>query len=139
MADRTQDQASPGIWGTAVITAYDDFSADAVIGETNNGGDLVEMNLKRINPLLPFRAVHASRGKIVRAEPIATLYEQGKVHHIGEFPELEDQMCTFSPFTQDTADSPDRLDALVWGLTELSGRMGSKIRATGRTVGVTKA
>ncbi len=131
--DVTQEQASPNTWGTAVVTVFDDQEADLVVGETNNGGDLVEMNVRRIRPAIPFKQVHASRGKIVRAEPIAALYEQGKVHHVGEFPELEDQMCSYAPLVQDEMDSPDRLDALVWALTELSGNTGGHIRATGRT------
>jgi phage terminase large subunit-like protein len=135
LADNTQERASPATWGTAAVTAYDDWKADAVIGETNNGGDLVEMNIKRINPHVRYKGVHASRGKIVRAEPIAGLYEQGRVHHVGEFPELEDQMCSFAPLMQDQADSPDRMDALVWAITELSGNTGGHIRATGRTIG----
>lgn len=135
LEDKTQEQASPGIWGTAAVTAYDNWHADAVIGETNNGGDLVEMNVKRTNQGVRYKGVHASRGKIVRAEPIAGLYEQGKVHHVGVFPEMEDQMCSYAPLMQDQMDSPDRMDALVWALTELSGQTGGHIRATGRTIG----
>ena len=119
MADRTQDRASPKVWGTAAVNAYDEFEADAMIGEVNNGGDLVERNIKVIDPRINFRAVHATRGKILRAEPIAALYEQGLVHHVGELPELEDQMCSFAPLSQVDQDSPDRLDALVWGITDL--------------------
>lgn len=129
--DKTQDRASPGVWGTAAVTAYDDWHADAVIGETNNGGDLVEMNIKRTSPNVRYKGVHASRGKIIRAEPIAGLYEQGKVHHVGVFPELEDQMCSFAPLVQDAMDSPDRMDALVWALTELSGRTGGPTQIIG--------
>ena len=77
----------------------------------------MERLLRNIDNQVPYTPVNASRGKIVRAEPIASLYEQGKVHHVGSFPELEDQMCFFTPTTRK---SPDRMDALVWALTELS-------------------
>jgi PBSX family phage terminase large subunit len=134
MADRTVEKASPNIWATAISTAYTEYEVDFVVGETNNGGDLVEMNIRRTNANIRYKGVHASRGKIVRAEPIAGLYEQGRVHHVGEFPELEDQMCSYAPQVQDTMDSPDRMDALVWALTELSGMNASHIRATGRSI-----
>ena len=81
----------------------------------------MERAIRNIDPNTPYRQVRATRGKIVRAEPISALYEQDRVHHIGVFPELESQMCTF---TGDTQSSPDRLDALVWGLTELSKSRG---------------
>ena len=119
LADRTQDRASPKVWGQAAVTAYNEFDADKMIGEVNNGGDLVERNIKVIDQRINFLSVHASRGKIVRAEPIAALYEQGLVHHVGEFPELEDQMCSFAPLVQIDQDSPDRMDALVWCITAL--------------------
>ena len=83
----------------------------------NNGGDLVERVLRTVDPSVAYRAVRASRGKVVRAEPIAALYEQGRVHHVGLFAELEDQMCVFAPDQYDG--SPDRVDALVWCLSEL--------------------
>lgn len=134
LEDKTMEKASPNAWGTAAVTAYDSWNADSIIGETNNGGDLVEMNIRRVSPNVRYKGVHASRGKIVRAEPIAGLYEQGKVHHVGEFPELEDQMCSYAPLMQDELDSPDRMDALVWALTELSGMTTSHIRATGRII-----
>ncbi|WP_456770936.1 phage terminase large subunit family protein [Bradyrhizobium sp. USDA 4448] len=89
----------------------------------NNGGSMVEATIRALNSRVSFKAVHASRGKVVRAEPIAALYEQRKVHHVGGFPVLEDQMCSFtSDFDRArTGYSPDRVDALVWALTELSG------------------
>ncbi len=88
-----------------------------MVGEVNNGGDMVEHTLRMVRPSLPYKAVHASRGKAARAEPVAALYEQGRVHHVGTFPELEDQLVTWEPLSNDK--SPDRLDALVWALTEL--------------------
>lgn len=108
-------KATPDMWGRSAVTGYYKFSADRVIGEVNNGGDMVEYTIRTVDPNVPFKKVHASRGKQIRAEPVSALYEQGKVHHVGTFPELEDQMCEWVP--GDT--SPDRLDALVWALTEL--------------------
>lgn len=111
---------TPHEWATAVIDAYRKYKADRVVGEANNGGDLVELNIKAVDKNIDFKKVHASRGKLIRAEPIATLYSQGKVHHVGAFPALEKQMCTYVPGQK----SPDRLDALVWALTELSSGGG---------------
>ena len=108
-------------WCRICVDAFYDWGADRVIAEVNNGGDLVERAIRNIDPNISYRQVRATRGKIVRAEPISALYEQDRVHHIGAFPELESQMCTF---TGDTQSSPDRLDALVWGLTELSKSRG---------------
>ena len=85
----------------------------------NQGGDLVETVMRQVAPDLSYRAVHASRGKRARAEPVAALYEQGRVHHVGAFPELEDQMCGFTAAGAARNGSPDRLDALVWALTDL--------------------
>ncbi len=107
----------PVEWSAMVNTEYDRFRADRVVGEVNNGGELVETVLRRLNPNLSYRAVRATRGKIVRAEPVAALYEQGRVHHIGRFPELEEEMTGFTP---GTVKSPDRVDALVWAITILS-------------------
>jgi len=108
-------------WGRIAVNAYYEWEADRIVAEVNNGGDLVERLLRNIDPNVPYRSVHATRGKLVRAEPIAALYEQRRVHHMGMYPELEAQMCTY---TGDTKISPDRLDALVWGLTELSKSKG---------------
>ena len=109
-------------WGRIAIQAYYQWEADRIVAEVNNGGDLVERLLRNIDPNVPYRSVHATRGKLVRAEPIAALYEQRRVHHMGIYPELESQMCTY---TGDIKTSPDRLDALVWGLTELSKSLGN--------------
>jgi phage terminase large subunit-like protein len=108
-------------WCRIVVDAFYEWGADRVIAEVNNGGDLVERAIRNIDPNIAYRQVRATRGKIVRAEPISALYEQDRVHHIGIFPELESQMCSY---TGDTQSSPDRLDALVWGLTELSKSRG---------------
>lgn len=87
------------------------------MAEVNMGGDLVEQLLRTLDPSVSYKAVHAQRGKFLRAEPIAALYEQGKVWHARPFPKLEDQLCTYVPGTKQS--SPDRLDALVWALSEL--------------------
>ncbi|MST97811.1 DNA-packaging protein [Victivallaceae bacterium BBE-744-WT-12] len=106
-------------WAAAVNAEYDRFRADRVVGEVNNGGELVETVLRQLNLNLSYRAVRATRGKIARAEPVAALYEQGRVHHVGRFPELEEEMTGFTP---SSPNSPDRLDALVWAVTILSER-----------------
>jgi hypothetical protein len=113
--------ASPSQWAGRVVTLYDELSADKIVLERNFGGDMVESNLRNIRKSLPIKMVTASRGKALRAEPIAALYEQGKVSHVGRLMELEDQLCTW---TQMSGWSPDRLDALVWCMTELSTGSG---------------
>jgi len=115
----------PTEWAKYAIAAYHAHRADRIVAEVNNGGEMVEATLRVIEPNLAFTAVHASRGKVTRAEPVAALYEQGKVHHLGTFPYLEDQMCNLSrgahrDFNSRPARySPDRVDALVWAITEL--------------------
>jgi len=116
-ADRSL-AGSPFQWGSAVVRAYKDFSADRIYPEVNNGGDLVESNIRNIDPNVPITQVRATRGKAVRAEPIAALYEQGRIKHVGNFPELEHQLYNWNPLDP-TAKSPDRLDSLVWVLTGL--------------------
>lgn len=115
LADRST-KAHPSDWARRAIAAFDEFGADRIVAEVNNGGELVETVLRTIRPSIPYRAVHASRGKRTRAEPIAALYEQGRVSHADAMPALEDQLCTFTP---ESGQSPDRLDALVWALTDL--------------------
>lgn len=110
-------QYSPLGWARTALTLYQEYQADAIVGEVNHGGDLVEANLRSVSPYAPFRPVTASRGKATRAQPIASLYEQGRVHHVGVFPQLEDQLTCWVPDAG--MPSPDRLDALVWALTEL--------------------
>jgi predicted phage terminase large subunit-like protein len=109
-------RVSPNTWTRLVVSAYYEYKADRIVVETNNGGDLVEITLRTVDRHIPITKVHASRGKMVRAEPVAALYEQGKVLHCGRFPELEDQMCSY---TGEGERSPDRLDALVYAITEL--------------------
>jgi len=117
LADETI-KASPQEWATKAATAFDAWKADRIIAEVNNGGDLVLHLLSSVRPNIPVKKVTASRGKAVRAEPISALYEQGRVHHVGYFSDLEEQMCEWEPGV--SKDSPDRMDALVWALTELS-------------------
>jgi phage terminase large subunit-like protein len=105
----------PAQWAARVVALYRARAADRVIAEVNQGGAMVEAVLREIEPTLAYRAVHASRGKRARAEPVAALYEQGRVSHAGSFPELEDEMCAAIV----EGKSPDRLDALVWALTDL--------------------
>ena len=112
--------AAAGVPKTAVA-AYRAHHANRIVAERNNGGAMVEATIRMVDGNVPVTTVWASRGKAARAEPVSALYEQGKVHHIGTFPKLEDQMCAFTTdFDRARAGySPDRLDALVWGLTEL--------------------
>jgi phage terminase large subunit-like protein len=113
---------SPDAWAKKVVQTYESYKADKVIAEVNNGGDLVEKVVKTVDRNVNYKSVRATRGKFVRAEPIAALYEQKRVKHLDRFNLLEDQLCTYNP--ELTSQSPDRLDALVWGLTELSARSG---------------
>jgi phage terminase large subunit-like protein len=131
---------TPDRWAKEVVKAYDLYQADRVVAEVNNGGDMVEVLLRTVRESVPYKAVHATEGKRTRAEPVAALYEQHRVHHVGLHAKLEDTMCSWDPLTgkiagdegsrqQDRKDreaideidstSPDRLDALVWGLTDL--------------------
>jgi len=116
----------PHEWASKAIEAYRRHKADRILSEINNGGQMVEATIRNIDYRVSFKSVHASRGKVTRAEPIAALYEQRKAHHVGSFPKLEDQMCSFtSDFDRSRAGySPDRVDALVWALTELANRGG---------------
>jgi phage terminase large subunit-like protein len=108
-------QASPHVWASAAVVGYGKHKADRIVAETNNGGEMVELTLRTVDPSIPYTAVHASRGKQTRAEPVAALYEQGKVHHLGAYPQLEDELCEWVPGMP----SPNRMDALVWALTDL--------------------
>lgn len=108
---------TPEQWGRRAVAAYNEINADRIVGEVNNGGDLVETVLRNIDRNISYTAVRASRGKTARAEPIAALYEQGRVHHVGTLGALEDQLCDYDPAVSEK--SPDRMDALVWAITEL--------------------
>ena len=111
--------ATPDGWARVAVGAYRKHAASRIVAETNNGGDMVEHTLRTVDRLIPYRKVTATRGKTLRAEPIAALYEQGKVHHVGSYPNLEDEMCAYDPLGTD-GKSPDRMDALVWALTDLT-------------------
>lgn len=110
---------APAEWARRAIALYAEHEADRIVAEVNNGGEMVEATLRVVDPNVPFTAVHASHGKVARAEPVAALYEQGRVHHLGALPQLEDQMCAFTSDGDAGGGSPDRVDALVWALTEL--------------------
>jgi len=114
-------RCQPTEWAKRAIDLYYRVKADRIVAETNFGGQMVEATIRAIDRNVAYRAVTASRGKVARAEPVSALYEQRRVHHVGTFPELEDQMCAFtSPFDRARAGfSPGRVDALVWSLTDL--------------------
>jgi len=119
LADCSVEGKSPADWARAVVSAYRRFEADRVVAEVNQGGDMVAAMLKSVEANLPVTLVRATRGKYLRAEPVAALYEQGRVVHAARFVALEDQMCDFGPDGLSGGRSPDRLDALVWALTAL--------------------
>jgi phage terminase large subunit-like protein len=121
LADYTL-RGTPDAWARAVVESYDRHSADAVVVEVNQGGQMVAQVLRTIRPTLPIKEVRATKGKQLRAEPISALYEQGRIHHIGVHAALEDQMTSWTP---DQPKSPDRLDALVWAFTELIQHSGA--------------
>ena len=116
-------KGSPLTWAKRAVALYDHYAADAIVVEVNQGGDMVKQTLKSVREGLNIREVRATRGKHVRAEPIAALYEQGRVHHVGSYPELETQMTMTTNAGYEGENSPDRLDAAVWALTELFPEM----------------
>jgi len=127
LADRTC-KLSPDGWGKRAVAAYNEFGADRIIAERNFGGAMVEHVIRTVNPRVAYQEVVASRGKVARAEPVAALYEQSKVHHVGSFTDLEDQLCSITGDGFIGEGSPDRADALVWALTELM--LGEERRIT---------
>lgn len=128
LADRSL-KGAPEEWARAAVALYREFEADRIVAEKNQGGEMVEAVLRAADRNVPVTLVHASRGKLVRAEPISALYEQGRVHHIGRFDKLEEQMCTYSVDYDRKNGSPDRMDALVWGLTFLFNKLTSRRRS----------
>lgn len=130
LADRTC-KLSPNAWARRAVAAYHEFKADRIVAERNYGGAMVEATIRTADRGVSYKEVVASRGKVVRAEPIAALYEQGRISHIGSFPELEDQLCQFGPDGHVGEGSPDRADALVWALTELMLERGAPKAAFG--------
>ncbi|MDB6453230.1 DNA-packaging protein [Falsirhodobacter sp. 20TX0035] len=119
LEDASVTAASPDAWARAALAAMERHGADRLVAEVNQGGDLVETVIRQIDPLVPFRAVRATKGKVARAEPIAALYEQGRVKHLRGLARLEDQMCRMTVRGYDGKGSPDRVDALVWAVWEL--------------------
>ncbi|KAA2237233.1 DNA-packaging protein [Salinarimonas soli] len=127
VADATVQGLPPAAWAERAVGLYRSLEADAIVAEVNQGGEMVAAVLRQVDPTVPVVPVRATRGKFLRAEPVAVLYDQGRVRHAGTFPELEDEMCDFVP--GDTTRSPDRLDALVWALTHLMLRgEGPRVR-----------
>ncbi len=123
-------KGKPEEWAKKAVTLYRKWEADKIVAEKNQGGDMVSAVIRAVDRSIPLKLVHASRGKVVRAEPISALYEQGRVHHVGRFDKLEDQMCLFSidNIRSPAMGSPDRVDALVWGLTEIFDKLTGRRR-----------
>lgn len=117
--DMSERGLSPQQWARRAVMAYHKHGADRIVAEVNQGGDMVETVIRMIDANVPVRKVHATRGKYKRAEPVAALYEQGRVHHVGAFPQLEDQLCGYTVDGMADDSSPDRLDAMVWAMTDL--------------------
>ncbi|SFK67221.1 hypothetical protein [Methylocapsa palsarum] len=109
----------PLIWGRRAVVAYHEYRADCIVAESNFGGEMVRATIQAADQNVPVRLVTASRGKAVRAEPISVRYAQGKIHHVGRFPKLEDQLCAFSASGYNGGGSPDHADAAIWALTHL--------------------
>ena len=128
LEDASVTGASPDEWARAAIAAMDRHKADRLVAEVNQGGDLVETMIRQIDPLVPYRAVHATRGKVIRAEPVAALYQQGRVAHVAGLTRLETQMCQMTTMGYRGKGSPDRVDALVWALTDLVVEPSEKYR-----------
>jgi phage terminase large subunit-like protein len=127
LEDASVRGASPEGWARAALAAMERHGADRLVAEVNQGGDLVERVVRMIDPQVPFRAVHATRSKMLRAEPVAALYEQGRVGHVRGLAQLEDQMCQMAVTGWRGRGSPDRLDALVWALTEVMVNPAGKV------------
>lgn len=118
-ADHSVQGRKPHAWATKAVQAYHTFAASCIVAEVNQGGDMVVAVLNEVDSAVPVHTVRATRGKWLRAEPVAALYEQGRVHHVGMLATLEDQMVDFNPTGESDGRSPDRLDALVWAVTYL--------------------
>jgi len=119
LADRTIRGREPAAWARAAVAAFRDLEADRIVVEVNQGGDLVPLVMRQVDASIPIVKVRATRGKVVRAEPVSALYAEGRVAHVGEFVDLENQLCAFGADGLAGGKSPDRLDALVWAMTEL--------------------
>jgi phage terminase large subunit-like protein len=119
LEDASVRASSPSAWAQAAVDAFHRHGADRLVAEVNQGGELVETVVRQINSMIPYRAVRASRGKSARAEPVAALYEQGRIRHLKGLGELEDQMCRMTGTGYEGKGSPDRVDALVWAIHDL--------------------
>ena len=119
LADASLPRATPEAWAAAALALYHRLAADALVVEVNQGGEMASAVLRQCDPAVPVTPVRATRGKFLRAEPVSLLYAQGRVHHVGAFPALEDELCDFGPDGLSGGGSPDRLDALVWAVTAL--------------------
>ena len=119
LADHSLARARPADWAGRAVALWRHYQADCLVAEVNQGGDMVREVIAAADPAVPVKSVRASRGKYARAEPIALIYEQGRVRHVGAMPALEDEMADFGPGGLTSGRSPDRLDALVWALSEL--------------------
>lgn len=119
LEDASAAGLSPSAWASKAVALYRRLNANNIVAEVNMGGEMVRAVLREVDHTVPLKEVHATRGKYLRAEPVAALYEQGKVKHVGCFPDLEDEMCDFGVEGLSSGRSPDRLDAMVWGITSL--------------------
>tara|TARA_R110000796_G_scaffold17111_2_gene52904 strand:+ start:342 stop:1601 length:1260 start_codon:yes stop_codon:yes gene_type:complete len=131
LADCTVQGATPSGWARAAISAMEQYGADRLVAEVNQGGQMVVEVLRQVDPMVPVKSVHASRGKVARAEPVAALYEQGRVGHVAGLDALEDQMCRMTARGYEGSGSPDRVDALVWALHELMIEPAARWRMPG--------
>ena len=122
LEDASVEKPTPEQWATAAVTLFHKLQADSIVAEVNQGGDMVESVIRQVDPNVPVRKVRATRGKAVRAEPVAMRSEQGRAHHVGSFAKLEDELCQWEPGVSKW--SPNRLDAYVWGCTDLMGLGG---------------
>ncbi|MDC7787589.1 terminase family protein [Rhodoplanes sp. TEM] len=130
LEDATESGLTPAAWAARAVALVRRLDADAIVAEVNMGGEMVRTVLREVDASVPVKAVHATRGKWLRAEPVAALYEQGRVKHVGAFAALEDEMCDFGLDGLSSGRSPDRLDALVWAVTALTSgfRAGPRVR-----------
>jgi phage terminase large subunit-like protein len=128
LEDLTLKPAAPVAWATRAVRAFRDYRADCIVAEVNQGGEMVRAVIAQVGTDAPVRTVHATRGKWVRAEPVAALYAQGRVTHAPGLTALEDEMCAFGVDGMSEGHSPDRLDAAVWAITELMLRDEPRVR-----------
>lgn len=130
LEDATLERARPSVWAAAALAAFARHQADALVAEVNQGGEMVASVLREVDPAVPVTSVRATRGKYLRAEPVAQAFEQGRIRLVGSFPALEDEMCDFGPDGLSNGRSPDRLDAFVWAVSSLlaGSRTGPRLR-----------